>query len=64
MFYVGGYITNNIRQSALYFLDLTSKLGWVLQTGQMNPPGILGRVFSNFVLEESILKFFGHIYLF
>ncbi len=36
-------------------MDLSSKHVWVLQTGKMNPPGQYGQVFSNFVLEESIL---------
>jgi len=55
IFYVGGLIAN-ISQSALYFMDLTSKSGWVLQTGKMNPPGLLGKVRSNFFLEESFLN--------
>ncbi len=55
IFYVGGLIAN-ISQSALYFMDLTSKSGWVLQTGKMSPPGLLGKVSSTFILEESFLN--------
>jgi len=57
IFYVGGMINPiaYISQSALYFMDLTSKSGWVLQSGKMSPPGLLGQVRSSFVLEERFL---------
>ncbi len=55
IFYIGGRLQDNSRVSTLYTMDLSSKHVWVLQTGKMNPPGLLGQVFSNFVLEESIL---------
>jgi hypothetical protein len=54
IFYIGGWI-NNVSQSSLFFLDLLTKLRWILQTGKMNPPGLSGQVLSNYVLEESIL---------
>ncbi len=56
IFHIGGYLGNNVPQSSLYFMDLTSKLSWVLQTGKVNPPGILGQVMSNYILEESFSK--------
>jgi hypothetical protein len=50
MFYVGGYFSDP--RSTLYFMDLSAKqLGWVLQTGKINPPGLKGFVHSNFALE-------------
>jgi len=53
IFYVGGWVDHYVAQSSLYFMDLTSKAGWVLQTGKMNAPGLKGQVLSNYVLEES-----------
>ncbi len=50
---------DNVPQSSLYFMDLTLKLSWVLQTGKVNPPGMLGQVMSNYILEESFFKDFG-----
>ena len=50
MFYVGGWFGDP--RSAVYLMDLASKqLGWVLQTGKINPPGLKGWVHSNYALE-------------
>ncbi len=60
IFYIGGWI-NNVGQSSLFFMDLLTKLRWVLQAGKINPPGLVGQVLSNHVLEESIKKFLIYI---
>jgi hypothetical protein len=50
MYYVGGYF--GTPRSAVYFMDLAAKqLGWILQTGKINPPGLIGWVHSNYALE-------------
>ena len=55
IFYIGGWI-NDVSQPSLFFMDIISKLRWILQIGKINPPGLSGQVLSNYVLEESILE--------